>query len=204
MRCKIELPLVMAARRHCRTSTLTLQCIIQCRPLYFGCPKLSLLSPLQPSASALSEQGSHSRHGRATCYNAQRMANSEIKLLLTMIDQAFDHKSWHGTNLRGSIRGISVEQAARRPSPNRHNIWEIAVHAAYWKYVVRRRLMSESRGSFPIKGSNWFERPEPGGGDESTWKSDLALLNEIHTGMRRAVAGLRPGQLYKIPAGSKV
>jgi hypothetical protein len=59
------------------------------------------------------------------------MANSEIVLLLTMIDQAFDHKSWRGTNLRGSIKGVTAEQAACRHSTDRHNILEIAVHAAY-------------------------------------------------------------------------
>src|SRR5262249_78470 len=129
---------------------------------------------------------------------------SEISILLAMIDQAFDHKSWHGTNLRGSVKGISAEQAAWRPSPNRHSIWEITVHAAYWKYVVRRRLLSERRGSFPIKGSTWFERPAGRRPQEGAWKSDLALLKEMHTGMRAAIAGLAPNQLNITAPGSKV
>jgi hypothetical protein len=132
------------------------------------------------------------------------MANSEISVLLTMVDQAFDQKSWHGTNLRGAIKGLSAEQAAWRPSPRRHNIWEIAVHAAYWKYIARRRLMSEARGSFPIKGSNWFERPAPGGLDEAHWKSDLALLAQMHLSMRAAVAAILPRELHRTPASSKV
>jgi len=32
------------------------------------------------------------------------MTNREIAFLLTLIDQAFDHKSWHGANLKGSIK----------------------------------------------------------------------------------------------------
>jgi len=55
----------------------------------------------------------------------------EIQLLLKSIDQAYDHRSWHGTNLRGSIRGLSLKQAAWRPAQGRHNIWELVVHAAY-------------------------------------------------------------------------
>ena len=132
------------------------------------------------------------------------MASSEIALILKMIDQAFDHKSWHGTNLRGSIKGINAQQAAWRPSTDRHSIWEITVHAAYWKYVVRRRLLSEARGSFPIKGSNWFERPTGRRPEEAAWKTDVALLNEMHTGMRAAIAGLEPKQLNSTPSGSKV
>ena len=36
------------------------------------------------------------------------------------------------------------------------------MHAAYWKYVARRRLLGDKRGSFSLEGSNWFRRPEPG------------------------------------------
>ena len=87
------------------------------------------------------------------------MASKEIELLLTTMDQAYDRKSWHGTNLRGSLRGITAEQASWRPAADRHNIWELTLHCAYWKYVVRRRLRGEKRGGFPRKGSDWFPRP---------------------------------------------
>ena len=71
-------------------------------------------------------------------------------VLLRILDEAFDQRSWHGTNLRGSIRGLTPDAAAWRPAPGRHNIWELVVHAAYWKYAVRRRLLGEKRGSFPL------------------------------------------------------
>ena len=85
-----------------------------------------------------------------------------IAVLVKALDEAFDRKGWHGANLRGSIRGMAADTAAWRPAPGRHNIWEIVVHAAYWKYAVRRRLLGEHRGRFAIKGSNWFERPVTG------------------------------------------
>jgi hypothetical protein len=128
--------------------------------------------------------------------------NSEIILLLEIIDQAYEKKAWHGPNLRGSIRGLSAQQAAWRPAPGRHNIWEIVLHAAYWKYAVRRRLTGEKKGSFPAKGSNWFVRPDESG--ESDWRKDIELLAESHDSMRDAVAALRPAQLRKGPAGSTV
>ncbi|MEX0747038.1 MAG: DinB family protein [Rhodothermales bacterium] len=55
-----------------------------------------------------------------------------------------------------SIRGVTVEEAVRRPHPDRHNIWELIVHAAYWKYRVCARLTDLPRGSFTLKGSNFF------------------------------------------------
>jgi len=53
-----------------------------------------------------------------------------LKELLFLIDTAYNRVSWHGTNLRGSIRGVSPRQAEWRPGRGRHNIWELVVHAA--------------------------------------------------------------------------
>jgi uncharacterized damage-inducible protein DinB len=128
--------------------------------------------------------------------------NSEIELLLCILDEAYEKQAWHGPNLRGSLRGVSVEQAAWRPDRERHNIWEIAVHAAYWKYAVRRRLQSEKRGSFPMKGSNWFKRPEEA--SESAWISDLRLLRNEHLKLRQTVTEFPLERLYEKAGGSKV
>ena len=130
------------------------------------------------------------------------MAARQIELLLTILDQAFDRKSWHGTNLRGSLRGIDHIQAGWRPAPERHNIWELALHAAYWKYIVRRRLLGERRGSFARKGSDWFARPDGHGAEE--WRADVALLLETHRGLRQAVASLPAAKLDYTPRGSTV
>lgn len=115
-----------------------------------------------------------------------------ILLLLDALDEAFDVRSWHGTNLRGSVRGLTPQQAAWRPAPGRHNIWEIVVHAAYWKYVVRRVITGARRGSFPLKGSNWFLRD---GNDSASWRRDLQLLVNEHRQLRQAVAARPPASL---------
>lgn len=132
------------------------------------------------------------------------MGDGQIELLLRVIDQAFDRKSWHGTNLAGSIRGLDVETASWRPHQRRHNIWEIVVHAAYWKYATWRQLTDGPRGSFPVKGSNWFRRPEAGSGEQERWKADVALLRDTHRSLRSAVAALDPKELISQPKGSKL
>ena len=119
---------------------------------------------------------------------------SRIKsLLLKLVDEGFEHRAWHGPNLRGSLRGISAEEAAWRPGARRHNIWEIAVHTAYWKYAVRRRLTGEKRGSFALKGNNWFKRPEAI--TEAAWKHDLDLLADEHRLMRETIEELPAAKL---------
>jgi hypothetical protein len=132
------------------------------------------------------------------------MPDPEIAVLLAIIDQAFDHKSWHGTNLRGSIRGLNAAEAAWRPAAGRHNIWETVVHAAYWKYVVRRRFRPEARGSFPFKGSNWFARPIDGEATDADWKADVKVLVDLHRSLREEIARLSSSLLPNKPDGSKV
>lgn len=129
------------------------------------------------------------------------MKRNETTLLLQLLDEAYNKRTWHGTNLRGSLRGLTAEEAAWRPAPNRHNIWEIAVHCAYWKYTVRRRLLNEKRGSFPLKGSNWFTRPAMF--DEASLKNDLRLLEEVHVSLRDAVASFPSSKLYSRTPNSK-
>jgi uncharacterized damage-inducible protein DinB len=126
----------------------------------------------------------------------------EIAILLRLLDESYEKKAWHGPNLRGSIRGLEVEEAAWRPGQGRHNIWENVVHAAYWKYTVRRRLVGEKKGSFPLKGSNWFVRPIEKTAE--AWRSDVALLDATHRSLRAAIATLTPTDLDVIPAGSKM
>lgn len=121
----------------------------------------------------------------------------DIEILIAGIDQAFDHRSWHGTNLRGSIRGVTIETAKWRPASDRHNIWEIVVHTAYWKYVVKRRINAEKRGSFPLKGSNFFPRPVAGIDDAVQWRSDVALLTAIHRELRSTVERLSVAKLSR-------
>ena len=75
------------------------------------------------------------------------------------------------------------------------------LHTAYWKYAVRRRLLGEKRGSFVLKGSNFFTRPEAGGG---SWEEDIVLLVNEHRALREAIASSPPGRLYQKAAGSKV
>jgi hypothetical protein len=127
-----------------------------------------------------------------------------LEIILRMIDEAFDRKSWHGTNLQGSIRGLTVEQASWRPHPDRHNIWEIVIHAAYWKYAVWRKFAEVPRGSFGLKGSNWFRRPAESDKSKEQWAADVALLVYCHRSLRDAVSRLRPEQLDAAPAKSKV
>jgi uncharacterized damage-inducible protein DinB len=133
---------------------------------------------------------------------AKRNPSAEVKALLRLLDEAYERKAWHGPNLRGSLRGVSAGQAAWRPGRGRHNIWELALHAAYWKYAVERRIAGGKRGSFPVKGSNWFKvPPRP---TDRAWRETVALLALSQKSLRKAVASLSNRDLKQVPKGSTV
>jgi uncharacterized damage-inducible protein DinB len=83
--------------------------------------------------------------------------------------------------------------AAWRAGPHRHNIWELIVHAAYWKYVAWRRLTGAKRGSFPLAGSNFIARPAAQ--TKGALQADLALLDEMHRTLRGAAAAVPAAEL---------
>ena len=120
-------------------------------------------------------------------------AASDLRQLLFSIDTAYDHVSWHGPNLRGSLRGMTPALAAWRPGPHRHNIWELIVHAAYWKYVAWRRLTGAKRGSFPLAGSNFIARPVAQ--TNRALQDDLDLLDRMHRTLRDAAAAVATADL---------
>jgi len=122
--------------------------------------------------------------------------SSLVNQMLAIIDQAYNRKTWHGTNFRGSLMRVTPEMAAWRPGRGRHNIWEIAVHVAYYKYVLWRRLSGQKKGTFPYKAEknwgDWFARPDRI--SEKSWKEDLAMLKEYHEMLRDYVANLNPAR----------
>lgn len=123
--------------------------------------------------------------------------DGRIALLLQLLDQAYDRHAWHGTNLRGSIRGLHVDEALWRPKSGRHSIWEIILHTAYWKFCVRRYLTGPSKERFPRQGSNWPRLPDPA--DQAGLVADVTLLGRNHAALRQTLAEFPPSRLGKTP-----
>ncbi|HMI53779.1 MAG TPA: DinB family protein [Candidatus Saccharimonadales bacterium] len=127
---------------------------------------------------------------------------NSVQLVSALLEEAYERKTWHGPNLRQALKGVTAEEAAWRPARGRHNIWELALHAAYWKYAMRRRLEGGKRGSFVLPGSNFFPRPEKGKLTEKHWSADLELLDGEHRALQETVRkALKPNTSAKLLSG---
>lgn len=128
-------------------------------------------------------------------------SRGELALLEALLEDSYSRRPWQGPSLKGSLRGVSARLAAWSPPGGRHSIWDLTLHAAYWKYAVRRMLTREKRGAFPRKGSNWFAAPATA--TEKEWKRTRALLEDEHRRLVQAAARVSPAALSKKPAGSQ-
>ncbi|MFB3094787.1 MAG: DinB family protein [Candidatus Acidiferrales bacterium] len=126
----------------------------------------------------------------------RKATNPQIQLLLRELDQAYDKKAWHGTTLRGSLRGLTVKEALWRPARGRHNIWELVLHAAYWKYIVLRKLSGDSELKFPRPGSNFPRLPKKT--DSKAWGEGRPLIAGATHGPSQG-----GGAVSSPPAGSQ-
>lgn len=129
------------------------------------------------------------------------MKDPRLAEVLALLDPKPGQRLWFGgATPLGSLRGVAPEQATWKPAPDRHSIWELALHVAYWKYAVRRNLEGSPTGGFPRSPANWPRLPEVA--DTKAWKEDRAVLRTEHERLLEAVRGFGPRRLDDKAPGS--
>ncbi len=129
------------------------------------------------------------------------MDNPRLREILNLLDPQAGKRLWYGgATVVGCVRGVTPEQAAWKPAPKPHSIWELTLHQAYWKYAVRRNLEALPQGTFPRSPANWPAVPKPA--DAPQWKVDRALLRREHVRLVEAVRAFDPRRLDEGATGS--
>jgi hypothetical protein len=132
-----------------------------------------------------------------------------IALLLSLLDEAYSKRSWHGPVLKYALRGVSARVAAWRPGPELNSIRDLVWHCAYWKHVAREILIAEARRHklagkgaafrpakvFPRQPANFPKRDATL--NDSQWRADLKLLESEHRKLRATMAALPDALLDK-------
>lgn len=121
--------------------------------------------------------------------------------LVRALEEAHTGPAWHGPSLRATLRHCTIEEAQFRVAADRNTIWELVLHIACGKHVVRNRLTgSRERFARPLRRSWWPAPPPP---SESAWKEDLALLESSHEKLVSAVAEATAAALARRRAGKR-
>ena len=101
--------------------------------------------------------------------------------LAEQVGLAHDGPAWHGPALAENLEGLTAVQAASRPIPGAHSIWEIVLHATAWAAEVRRRL-GGANPAMPLEG-DW---PDVGPVSEQAWTEARRALRNAHEALSQA------------------
>jgi uncharacterized damage-inducible protein DinB len=117
---------------------------------------------------------------------------ARIKDVLELLDPPSGFQPWHGgPSLSGVLKGVKAEQALWKPAPERHSIWGLVLHMAYWKYSIIRQLDPDFPKGFERSPVNFPDT----GKTEKEWKKDKELLKLKHEQLVEAIRNFSASKL---------
>ena len=118
---------------------------------------------------------------------------TEVERIADQLRRAHEGEAWHGPALRELLAGVEAGQAAPRPQPSAHSIWEIVRHIGVWESVARRRLSGEVIGDLPPE-QDWPAVTET---SEAAWLKTLKDLEDGHEQLQQTIARFTDRQLVE-------
>ena len=115
----------------------------------------------------------------------------EARLLTRVLDEGYGPGAWHGPDLKAALADVSPGLAFWRPSPERHNVAEVALHHAYCARSVRGQLSGTTPEPFVLEGENWFELP---GTERLAWPQIQEAVEKEHSRLAAVVAAIAAGR----------
>ncbi len=120
---------------------------------------------------------------------------NEVELLAVRLQQTFTRAegygltlsegAFHGPSLLEALDGVGFNEALRRVIPERHNIWEIVNHCAFWMQEAAKA----AHGSL-IKDVFQSEDWPSHGSTGEDWLRDKDTLIGAYRGLLEAISGL--------------
>ena len=126
---------------------------------------------------------------QAAMDRASAAGAAERDRLLDELRRAWDGDPWHGDPVRRVLEGITAQQAAARPLPHAHGVWQIVLHMTSWTREATRRL--RDRVAREPEDGDW---PAAGTG-EGEWNAALYALARANAELLEAVAAFPSAEL---------
>ncbi len=103
--------------------------------------------------------------------------------LVRMWTEAWTEGIWFAS-WRGAVDGLSARQAAWKPDPARHSIWQIVSHIMFWQEYTLRLAAGDRPTQDEVDRRNW---EEPDDVSERAWEETRARFAESHQKMLAAM-----------------
>jgi uncharacterized damage-inducible protein DinB len=119
---------------------------------------------------------------------------NEIEGIVDQLQREYGGDAWYGSSLRDLLNGVTAAQAATRPVPRGHSIWELVLHITAWKREVAARMTGRPAGE-PPEG-DWPAAPADGNATEAAWTDALEGLHQAQVALVSAAGRLPPSRLH--------
>jgi uncharacterized damage-inducible protein DinB len=100
-------------------------------------------------------------------HSGSKKSMTELRFIADQLHKAFEGDAWHGPSVRDVLDGVSAGQAAIKPIPDGHSIWELTLHIAAWVEHSRRAI---DGSPLPLQLDTPEDWPRVSGSDEGAWK----------------------------------
>jgi len=122
---------------------------------------------------------------------------SEIHRILDQLDRAFEGDAWHGPSVKELLKGVTSRQAAAKPVPGGHSIWEIVLHVSAEQDVARQRLGGEVVPDLPPE----LDWPPILDTSDPAWRRANENLVQTKQKLRDSISQLSDQRLSEIVPG---
>src|ERR1041385_2923573 len=117
---------------------------------------------------------------------------NEIERIEDQLRRSIEGEAWHGPALNELLNDVTAEEAAAKPIPDAHSIWEILLHIITDQELVLERLAGK-----PASYSGEQDWPPVREESSAAWASTIRSLNETSARLRKAILELDVTRLDK-------
>jgi len=117
---------------------------------------------------------------------------SEIECIVDLLQTGYNGTPWHGPSLMANLDGLSAAQAAQKPVPNAHCIWELVQHVTAWINVTINTIDGQQYAILPVE-QDW---PAISATDDPAWQGALDILDSSMSALIAAAGELEDEKLW--------
>ena len=121
----------------------------------------------------------------------------EAQRLAEQVRLSYEGGAWHGPSLGELLEGVTAEEAARRPLPAAHSIWELVHHVEAWE----REALLTLQGKTYESHSGDRDWPPVVATTAECWQAALERLRSTCLALVAAIGEIDDDQLDEVVAG---
>ena len=117
---------------------------------------------------------------------------SEKRRIVDLSSRVMEGDPWHAGNIAALLADVTAVEAAARPIPGAHSIWQLVLHMTAWAEEVRARVSGAPAGN-PAVG-DW---PRVGPVGRARWDAARAALFSAYQALHKDVSRMAARDLSR-------